>query len=328
MKKLTVSLVILAALCLALAGCASLSHLTYDHAEKYSGGEAQIASPVEALDIHWLDGGVTVAYHDESTVLLTETARRPLSEKEQLRWYLDGGTLRVQYAAAGSHSFNNLQKRLTVTLPRDTVLASASISLTSGQIDADRLCAKDIELQATSGSVRAGSAADTLKILATSGNIDLTAAANQIQLGVTSGHISARIEQAEELKIDATSGRVSAEIQRADRVKIGSTSGNIDCTVLKAGVCDINSTSGRVDAHLKGVPEKTSVNTTSGAVNVYVPATAGVRMSLGAVSSAKGRVSLGLPVEGRDGEYLLGDGGAALTVSTVSGNITVSEEKN
>ena len=50
------------------------------------------------------DGSVTLARHAGSTIEIAETAPGAISGDRALRWWLDGDTLRVQYAKSGFFS--------------------------------------------------------------------------------------------------------------------------------------------------------------------------------------------------------------------------------
>ena len=110
--------------------------LRYANAEKYAAGAATVEGAVKNLDIHWKDGSVKIAYHDKDTVEISETSPKAIPDKAALRWWLDGDTLRVQYAKSGFFSFWGQKKALTVTLPEGTALTDLGIDVTSGDVTA------------------------------------------------------------------------------------------------------------------------------------------------------------------------------------------------
>ena len=105
----------------------------YANADKYTAGPAEVTGRVKKLEVNWTSGKVIVAYHAENMVLLEESAKRELSENEKMRWWLDGETLRVQFAASGTH-WNMPEKKLTITLPEGTAFENASIQTTSADV--------------------------------------------------------------------------------------------------------------------------------------------------------------------------------------------------
>ena len=83
----------------------------YDNAEKYAAGAGNVEGTVRNLDVDWIDGQVTIAYHSEPTVLISETSKKNIPADMELRWWLDGDTLRVRYAKSGTVRLNwNLEK--------------------------------------------------------------------------------------------------------------------------------------------------------------------------------------------------------------------------
>ena len=70
MKKLRFACLLLIALCLVFTGCRR-SALVYEDSDKYIAGDATISEPVRNLDLVWISGSVKIAYHPESTILLS-----------------------------------------------------------------------------------------------------------------------------------------------------------------------------------------------------------------------------------------------------------------
>ena len=107
-KKMTTIAVIcavflIAAAAIAIGSICNVMGATYENAESYTKGAADISENVKNLDIHWTSGRINVAYHKENTVLLEESANKSISADMEMRWWLDGDTLRVQYSKSGAH---------------------------------------------------------------------------------------------------------------------------------------------------------------------------------------------------------------------------------
>ena len=127
-------LVFVLALCLAmLAGCQGsgiqnqVTTVTYDHPESYTAGGGETTQPVERVAIDWYNGSVTVARHDGDAVAFSETANRTLEEGLTLRWRVEDGTLSLVYCQAGQVQLGDLEKDLTVLLPRDLTLEELEV---------------------------------------------------------------------------------------------------------------------------------------------------------------------------------------------------------
>ena len=153
---------ILCAVVLAAAVAVSLADgvgYRYENSEKYTAGGGTVEGAVRNLDVDWIDGQVKVAYHGEPTVLISEASNKDISGDLQLRWWLDGDTLRVRYAKSGILRLNwNLDKELTLTLPQDIELRDVALSATSGALDIPSLKAESLKMHVTSGDIRAAAA--------------------------------------------------------------------------------------------------------------------------------------------------------------------------
>ncbi len=300
--------------CAVVAACAVIISLTgtfgggslfsYANADKYTAGEAEVSGDIRNLEVNWTSGKVTVAYHAENTVTLRETAGSTLSDDQKLRWWLDGDTLRVQYAKSNIHIGWNIRKELTITLPENLRLQKADLGATSADLDAPALKAETVILGCTSGDIAAETDAKTVDAGATSGNIRLKLTAD-----------------ADKVKIGTTSGSVSLEAGKAGKIEAGSTSGSIEIRAEEAGEVKIGCTSGTVRVNLKKA-EKLHVSTTSGSITAGLSAAPGFTAS---VSTVSGSVNCGLAAVKNGDRYVCGDGSAKIELGSVSGSITILE---
>ena len=296
----------------------------YADAEQYTAGGATVTDPVNNLDIHWTEGLVTIAYHADNTIEISETAPKAISGDAQLRWWLDGTTLHIQYAKSGYFSLLSLKKELTVTLPEGFELEGCSVeatsadvkipslraknmvmNLTSGDLDLAQAGAESVALSSTSGDLFAGlEEAKTVSVDTTSGEIQLTqtGAAQSVSLSSTSGDIRATLGDADELQVSSTSGRVAVEAGTTKKADIGTTSGNITVRLAAFDQLKIGSTSGDVTAALPSKPGfKAEIDTTSGSFDSAIALK-------------------------RDGDrYACGDESASLEIDTTSGDIRLEE---
>ena len=301
MKKFFLCALLLA-LTLTLCACASISY-SYTDASRYTAGGTVITNPVDSLEIDWIDGSVTVAYHKENTVEISETAKRTLSDAEKLHWWLDGTTLRIKYARSETMITGNPQKALTVTLPEsaNTPLQSVEIASVSGSVHCVPLYAESVKLSAVSGSINAECAADELKVSSISGKITLTASANDISLSTTSGSMEAEIGHAETLDISGTSGKIRLNATEIKKAEIHSVSGAVEAAFQKT--------------------EMLKIGTVSGAVRLSLPKDMGFTADFSTVS---GSLNNAISAQRTGNRCVQGDGSALIDVSTVSGGLTLS----
>ena len=324
-NTILIAAMIICALALAAAGAMALSGVFgsigygYSDADKYAAGDAEIPGDVRNLDIHWISGKISVAYHPENTIILSETADKPLSEDMKLRWRLDGDTLRVQFAGPALRLSWNIHKELTLTLPQNAAFQWVSMQETSGDMDIPSLQAKELSLRVTSGAISAYVSADIIRAEATSGSIRLRSdgTAEEVSVSSTSGDISLEADSTAKIAVSSTSGSISVRAKEAGELQAGSTSGGISAEIGQAGSVTLHSTSGTIRALAQAV-RALRINTTSGSVSAFLPENPGFTARLGTTS---GSVDYALPLNKQESEYVCGDGSGSVDIHTTSGNI-------
>ena len=278
----------------------------YANAEMYTAGNTEITGGFRKVDINWTSGKVTVVYHSKEAAVLEESARRDLSDDEKLQWWLDGDTLRIQFAKPGIR-WNMPEKMLTLTLPEGTELKNVSIHTTSGDIEIPEMKAGELlVLDTTSGDIHAKAEAKNAEINTTSGDqqLKITGKSDILRINSTSGNIGIEAERAEILEAASTSGGISITADDGGAVKANSTSGNISVMLGKMNSLDIDATSGSVTAALPAEHGFTAhVHTTSGTFNSDIALT-------------------------RNGDdYVCGNGSVKVSIDTTSGNVRMEESK-
>ena len=340
------ALIVLAAVIIAVSGMFNGPGSSYANAEKYAVGETDISGAVKHLSIEWMDGAVRVEYHAQGTILLRETSTKALSEDQKLRWWLDGDTLRVQYARSGLRLNFDLNKQLTVTLQEGIVLDDAKIHTTSGDVFIPQLTANQLDLQSTSGDLQAVAAIKFLCASSTSGDqrLQLTAGADSVKVHSTSGSAQVILAGTASLEAETTSGGFSfTGTGKTDRITVNSTSGNVYITAEEAGLVKVDSSSGTIAAQLTvagkvelgstsgsvslqaGKAEEIKISSTSGDVTAALPEIPGFTARLDTTS---GSVNTGLALTKAGKTYACGDGSGQVTISTTSGNIRLEAWQN
>ena len=276
----------------------------YAHAEQYAAGGAELEGAVKNLDIHWIDGAVNIAYHDKDTVEIAETAAKAIPGDAALRWWLDGDTLRIQYAKSGRFSLRGLNKALTVTLPEGSALGELAIDATSGDVTVPALQADSVRVDLTSGDLS----------LRQSGSTE------RMALSSTSGNISADVSVVGKLAIDLTSGCIRTNLESAGEVSLSTTSGDI---ALNGGAqkARVDSTSGKIDVTLTAFDDLV-IHATSGSVSAALPSKPGYRAD---INTTSGRFDSAVALSREGGSYSCGDGSGRLTIDTTSGNVRLED---
>ena len=321
MKTVLIACVLILAAAVILAAGQVFGFASYRYAgeEKYTPGNASIREPVRNLDIHWINGKVRIEFHSGETILLSETSDRDIPEDLRLRWWLDGDTLRVQYAKPAFRMSWTQKKELTLTLPEGITLNDVRIDATSSVLELPALRAETLSLATTSGDILAAAEASVIRCTSTSGRIALQSLAD-----------------AREIQAEATSGSVQIDAARADRLKVSLTSGDIAIRAAQTGTLDASSTSGRIDADIGelgtgrihttsgGIAVKAAaltsldLDSTSGGVHASLPAEPGLTVR---ADTTSGRFEHNLPLTRTGDQYVCGDGHAAVRLNTTSGNI-------
>ena len=277
--------------------------IEYANADQYTAGDTTVTGAVENLFIDWTSGRVNIEYHDGSEIFISETASKTLSEDDRLRWWLDGTTLRIRYAKSGFRISFNLEKTLTVSLPEGTVLKSADIGTTSGDIVIPNLVADEVRLNSTSGSIKAVTATKKLTASSTSGDVNVRQDSDidTVDLNSTSGSIGVTVTgSAETVRMQSTSGNLYPEIASAVSLETSSTSGSVTGSV--ASFTDLK------------------VGSTSGSVTLKLPAEPGFTLKAGTTS---GSFSSDLALSKSGDTYTCGDGSARCSIHTTSGDIRI-----
>lgn len=285
-KKLLLALLLLA-LCALCAGCASLGYV-YTDAGRYTSGGGSIDGRVKDLDINWTDGSVLVTRYQGSRIRLSETASGQLTDDTSLHWYLDGSTLRVQYAASGLRLLPRLHKQLVVELPASMALDEVEISVASAQVEADGLEAEELVIRSASGRVA----------------LRQQGLAEKVKVETASGGVAVAAEQVEELRISTASGMVVVDAMQVDEADVNTASGN--CTLQFATT-----------------PDRLDVNAVSGTVTILLPQDAGFTADVDTLSGVVGG-SLQPENLGKN-TWVHGNGKSRIQVDTVSGDVYLNE---
>lgn len=202
-----------------------------------------------------------------------------------------------------------------------------SASTLSGDVNANSIDAKFLSLKSTSGDVEARNLnADIIDNSSLSGDLDIVnIKASECKIRTTSGNIRINEFTMNNADVSSVSGDIKLPRIIGDGLRVGSTSGNVTLEV-NVKRCHASSKSGNVDVKCDGdiVLESSS---TSGNVNV-------VLKNYGNGYSIKSRTTSGeLYINYNNmrqrnlktGTYTFGNQGSELIVSTVSGDIRLTD---
>jgi hypothetical protein len=124
--------ILLIPLTLSLVGCGLFTpgipyEFSYSSSQNYTAGSTTVenATALDTVFISWYAGNVTVETHQESSVIIEETATGITEDAQQVHyWYQrsqhgDGDVLFVEFGKSGLKDYDGIQKDLRVLLPEN-----------------------------------------------------------------------------------------------------------------------------------------------------------------------------------------------------------------
>ena len=153
MKRITV---IGALVALLLAGCDYKGNInfTYDHPERYQVGDAELEQSVREIDVDWVGGNIDIVYADIPGVRIHEQAACSLTDSLRMRYYVDDeGCLDIQFCQSGikynvqkTSILEDIEKNLTIEVPRGTVLDGIELDGVSTHVRIDSVRSRKLDV--------------------------------------------------------------------------------------------------------------------------------------------------------------------------------------
>lgn len=226
--------------------------ISYLNESKYSVGNFEYqSSEIDKIEINWIFGDITIVESDNEVLSVSEK-ESALNTNQQLRYLIEGSTLKIQFwKSKYKGKLSNHKKDLTIEIPKGIKL---EIKQVSGNIESVILNLESLDIDIVSGNTRI----DTLT-------------ANDINIDSVSGNINIKSIKSNDIDVDIVSGNVNLGFASAKEVDIDSVSGDIVLSLNGMGATiDYNSVSGhyRNDKMIGDGGCKIAVNTTSGDLKV------------------------------------------------------------
>lgn len=299
-----------AAMALCLTGCVSIGE-SYSNADSYSSGNAEFSSiKINALDINWSVGKVTVSRNDKDTLTVTESCSKELEDSQKVHTWLDGDVLRIHYSKSGeTYFFKQPEKDLEIKLPPEIELKDITLNGSSCDSFIDAVTAENISVDVSSG--------DTDIIGCIAKNISVDSSSGDITID--------QKEECDSIEADASSGDVEITAEIADEINADTSTGEIEISVSKARAVSADASTGNATLRFAEMPSETDVDTSTGNVKVYVPENADFTAD---IDTSTGDFDSDLPLTKDGGSYVSGNGSNSLSISTSTGDITLREGKN
>lgn len=133
----------------------NMSNVSYENANQYQVGNAELHDNINSLEINWTAGNVTVQAYDGDTVSISES--QTANDDTKLRYHAAGGNLIIQYCRSniGFGKDAAQSKDLTVKLPRAMAnnLRELEISSTSAVVNLENLTVNELDMENVSGTL-------------------------------------------------------------------------------------------------------------------------------------------------------------------------------
>lgn len=132
----------------------------YHHSDRYSVGDATIEQPISDISVDWFSGSVNICYSDNPEVRIYEEADTTLNDTLLMRHYVDEeGKLNIQYCQNGislnTKKLRNLNKRLTIEVPRSIPLDEIEIDAVNVNVDIDSVASRELTVDGVNSNVKA-----------------------------------------------------------------------------------------------------------------------------------------------------------------------------
>lgn len=258
-------------------------YIVYADAEKYSVGNASFnANEIKKVEINWVAGKINISVSGDGMLTATEDGEK-LDSEERMHYYLNGGTIIIQYCESGYNSkwVSSSKKDLTIMLPE-------GIDFDVDNVSASIVFSTDILLE-------------------------------DVNISTVSGNVDIKKLTANSFDLENVSGELFAKEIKADRIDCKSVSGDIDIDALYGYEFDAETVSGKVNI---GVYDKTDIdiNSISGTVNLILSKNIGAEVDF---SSVSGNIRSDIPHTQNGETYVFGSDDAKVQIETVSGNLYI-----
>jgi DUF4097 and DUF4098 domain-containing protein YvlB len=262
---------------------------------------------------------VTGGSGDEVSIEAVKRTRGDARQLATVQIVVDDRPGRVDVRTEHTARNDRVQVDYTVVVPSG---ASIEMKSVSGNVKVTRVQGA-VRAESISGNIITQGTPRLDFAKSVSGNVDLTDAGADADLNASSvsGNVRAQGLKARALDLGTISGDVVLHDVTCDRLGVKSVSGNVEYagTLARSGRYDVNAHSGNVRLTLSGgTGFELIANTFSGSIRSDLP------LTIGGNSNSNSNNRRGMGTRSIRGTY--GDGSAALTIRTFSGDIVIAKQ--
>ncbi len=219
--------------------------------ELYTVGSVSFTlTQVKEIDLDWLGGSIDVVHSPTEEVLVEEETQSE-NEEERMRYYLNGNVLKIKYCQSGYRGrINEQNKNLRIAIPDGVSLdidcTSAAITVsetispfhfsvesTTGNVDVERLCCEEAELETQSGKISVGEVkAKRISVDTKSGDCTIARlAANHLEAETGSGNFSFALQAQINAEVESSGGDITVILNEGlgAQVEFETASGKFHC---------------------------------------------------------------------------------------------------
>lgn len=248
---------------------------------------------VRELSINWVAGEVTLRAGDVEQIEFYESAGRPLTDAQTLRFWMREGKLSITFCESTQNAWKWLDidklnmpaKALSITVPQSMVSSLKELEINSVSADVEVL----------------GVGGDEVKLETVSGDADIQNAA------------------CTELKVSTVSGKATCSNVTASDFDGEAVSGNFKASGAFSEI-DVDTVSGSIEVRTSVSPREVEGGSVSGNISLYLPKDSGFTAKIDTVS---GEIECSLPCTVGKNRVICGNGSAAFDFESVSGSVRI-----
>lgn len=308
MRRFFAIMAAVALMCLTMTACEFNFTTNYNYDDTgYLTGEVSVTDTINKIDIDWISGSVTIERYDGTEVKVKETATATLTEDYILRYRVEGSILHIRFCKPGIWKLGKLKKSLTVQVPTDAEIEQIGIKSVSANVVANGFELDFLNVESVSGDIKLDDVRVTrlMDIYTVSGKVNLTTDDNKkINMFSVSGNINLK-----------STGKL-------EDFTCKTVSGKVDINAYEAVACSLESVSGQIEFRLKVVTGEHRFESTSGDVKLWLDDGGSF---VARTSTVSGDIECDFEYTKSGTTYTVGEGGASINVSTVSGDIDIKE---
>lgn len=216
---------------------------------------------------------------------------------------------------------------LDIELPRGSVLRFAGINV---EVTVDDLNGST-DIEVVNGDVYATRLGGTVKLETVNGDIDANDLSGRVNLETVNGSIDDRNSQGPRLSLNTTNGDIDSTTTSAS-VSAETVNGDIEISGGPVDELDVATVGGTLEAEVRlNEQGEISINSVHGRIELTVPTSTSARFNVS--TAANGRINNDLTddeperrnryVNSRELDFTLNGGRGDVSISTVSGNVTL-----